>query len=121
MPAFRSALSLVGAALALAVVAGCSNMPPPYLLPMWSAQAPTKYEVKEHWDMTMAGVEAKSPPATREGLALLTADARSTPMDGADRQYAMERLQRVSFYIDQDDWPAARDQLVALRWRYGRF
>lgn len=121
MPAVRSALLLTAATLALAVTTGCSTSPPPYLLPMWSAQAPTKYEVKEHWDMTMAGVEAKSPPATREGLALLTADARSTPMDGADRQYAMERLQRVSFYIDQDEWGAAKDQLVALRWRYGRF
>jgi len=117
----RSIIAFTAAALAAALLAGCSNMPPQYLLPMWSAQAPTKYEVKEHWDVTMAGVEAKSPPATREGLALLTADARSTPMDGADRQYAMERLQRVSFYIDQDDWPAAKDQLVALRWRYGRF
>ena len=121
MTTFRSVRALSAAALALALLAGCSTVPPPYLLPMWSAQAPTKYEVKEHWNMTMAGVEAKSPPATREGLALLTADARSTPMDGADRQYAMERLQRVSFYIDQDDWPAAKEQLVALRWRYGRF
>ena len=55
MPNFRSSLLLAGAALALAVTAGCSTVPPPYLLPMWSAQAPTKYEVKEHWDMTMAG------------------------------------------------------------------
>ncbi|MFO1414894.1 MAG: hypothetical protein U1F10_13485 [Burkholderiales bacterium] len=120
MSVHRPLLSL-SAALAVALVAGCSSVPPPYLLPMWSAQAPTKYEVKEHWDLTMAGVEAQSPPATREGLALLTADARSSPMDGADRQYAMERLQRVSFYIDRDEWDKARDQLVALRWRYGRF
>ena len=121
MSTLRYAVALSTATLALGLLAGCSNIPPPYLLPMWSAQAPTKYEVKEHWDMTMAGVEAKSPPATREGLALLSADARSSPMDGADRQYAMERLQRVSFYIDQEDWPAAKEQLVALRWRYGRF
>jgi len=88
---------------------------------MWSAQAPDKYEVKDHWNLTMAGVDAKSVPDTRAGLSLLTQDARSTPMNGADRQYAMERLQRVSFYIDQDDWPAAKEQLTALRWRYGRF
>ena len=117
----RMSVALSCCALALAALPGCSTTPSPYLLPMWSAQAPTKYEVKEHWELTMAGVAAQSPPQTREGLALLTSDARSTPMDGADRQYAMERLQRVSFYIDQEDWKAAGDQLVALRWRYGRF
>ena len=117
----RFVLALSCCAAALATLSGCSTAPPPFLLPMWSSQAPTKYDIKDHWDMTMAGVEAQSPPHTREGLALLTSDARSTPMDSADRQYAMERLQRVSFYIDQDDWQAAKDQLVALRWRYGRF
>ena len=60
MPTFRSVRALSATALALALLAGCSTVPPPYLLPMWSAQAPTKYEVKEHWNMTMAGVEAKS-------------------------------------------------------------
>jgi hypothetical protein len=121
MPKLCSAVATSCCALALAALSGCSTMPPQYLLPMWSAQAPDKYEVKEHWNLTMAAVEARSVPDTRAGLALLTQDARSTPMDGADRQYAMERLQRVAFYIDQEEWPAAREQLTALRWRYGRF
>jgi hypothetical protein len=121
MPTLRSVVAASCCALALAAVGGCSTTPPPYLLPMWSAQAPTKYEIKDHWNLTMAGVDAQSIPDTRLGLSLLTQDARSTPMDSADRQYAMERLQRVSFYIDQDEWPAAKEQLVALRWRYGRF
>jgi len=121
MPAHRFAVALSCCALALAALSGCSTVPPQYLIPIWSAQAPTKYEVKDHWDYTMAGIEAKSPGDVRAGLSLLSIDARSSPMDGADRQYAMERLQRVSLYIDQDDWPAAKEQLTALRWRYGRF
>jgi hypothetical protein len=121
MTTLRTALALSSCAVAFAALPGCSTTPPPYLLPMWSAQAPDKYAVKDHWDMTMAGVTSKSAPDTRAGLSLLAQDARSSPMDGPDRQYAMERLQRVNFYIDQDDWKAAEEQLVALRWRYGRF
>jgi hypothetical protein len=121
MSTFRTAVIRSCCALAFVAVSGCSTVSPPYLMPMWSEQAPTIEETQEHWRFVMSAVDAKSIPDVRAGLSLLTTDARSTPMDEADRQYAMVHLQRVSYHIDQDDWAAAKEQLTALRWRYGRF
>ena len=91
------------------------------LVPLWSTAGPTSAESKQHWDMTMAGIAAKSEGDTRYGLKLLSGDARSMPMSPNDRDYMLERLQRVSFEIDKDDWVGAQDELQNLRWRYGRF
>lgn len=119
MPKIRVALLVSGLALACAMLAGCSTLS--YRFPTHYAAAPTSAESKQHWDITMAGIAAKSEPETRTGLNLLVADARSMQMSKPDADYMMHRLQRVSFAIDNNEWVEAQDQLQNLRWRYGRF
>ena len=119
MPTPRPWLSIIGFALVLAGLSGCTTTMD--LVPLWSTAGPTSEESKQHWDMTMAGITAKSEPDTRQGLKLLSSDARSMQMSANDRDYMLERLQRVSFEIDKDDWIGAQNELQTLRWRYGRF
>ncbi|MEO8508050.1 MAG: hypothetical protein ABI593_10500 [Betaproteobacteria bacterium] len=119
MPKIRVALLVSGLALASAMLTGCNTLT--YRFPTLYAAAPTSAESKQHWDITMAGIAAKSEPETRTGLNLLVADARSMRMSKPDADYMMHRLQRVSFAIDNNEWAEAQDQLQSLRWRYGRF
>ena len=119
MPKIRFALLVSGLALVSALLAGCSTLT--YRFPRLYAATPTSEESKQHWDITMAGIAARSEPETRTGLNLLVADARSMRMSKPDSDYMMHRLQRVSFAIDNNAWTEAEEQLQTLRWRYGRF
>jgi hypothetical protein len=117
---------LVVSALALLPVAlgGCQSVDLNNLESLFRITAnatPTSSESKQHWDVVMAGIQAKSDGDAHAGLNLLSADARSMQFTNNDRDYMLERLQRVSRQVDNNDWTAAKDELQSLRWRYGRF
>lgn len=124
MAKYRSLLVVAVLALLPVALGGCQSVDLnnlPSLFRITANATPTSSESKEHWDVAMAGIQAKSEADTRFGLNLLTADARAMQLTANDRDYMLERLQRVSMEVDNNDWAAAKDELQGLRWRYGRF
>ena len=99
--------------LALAVLAGCATVP------TWAPGDPDDL-TREHWELAVKAVDAKSKTDAQAAMDLLEKDITRMRTNSMTQAAAFTKVSAVTKAVDKGDWGTAHDALENIWVSYGR-